>query len=135
MITWNREEIVWAAGLLEGEGSFHNPTNGQIQISCYSSDRDVLEKLLKIFQLGAIYNQTMYPDSMSKKQMFVWKVGQRADVLAILFAIFPFMGERRKQKIKEIVANYQLPKVVYQRNRRRGFTRSKNLTKPQANMV
>jgi hypothetical protein len=48
------EEIAWAAGLFEGEGTF-TWDYGRAQLRVKMTDLDVLEKLLDIWSVGKVY--------------------------------------------------------------------------------
>jgi hypothetical protein len=53
MVT-REEEIAWAAGLFEGEGTF-TWDYGRAQLRVKMTDLDVLEKLLDIWSVGKVY--------------------------------------------------------------------------------
>lgn len=100
----------WVAGLLEGEGSFlvvsrssHLMATGRVSIQM--TDRDVLERLAEIVGTGRVseVNRTNRPD---RKPIYTWKLQARADVLALIDQVEPFMGYRRTAQI-------QLVRFVY----------------------
>ena len=49
-----KEEIAWAAGILEGEGYFGASDRKYPYLSIEMTDRDILEKLKKILPFGDI---------------------------------------------------------------------------------
>ncbi len=111
---WTRENIVWLAGYLEGEGSFAiNPDRRYIGISVTSTDLDILRKIKDIFEFGNIccsYKPENYKYVKScnpgKKTQWKWRSHKGAIVYALMVAIFPFMGIRRKEKIKECIKSW-----------------------------
>ena len=102
----SEQEIAWLAGLLEGEGAFmlgKNWVNKKAYIYpvivVSMTDKDVVDRV------AAIFGNTTY---CSKPQESHWKLlysvstsGSRAVVF--LKKILPFMGERRRKKITEIL--------------------------------
>lgn len=107
---WKREDIIWAAGLLEGEGSFviSPHKNPHIRLECSSTDLDVLEKLQQSLRLGNIQKRKM--TDTSRKQAYRWYCGSNQDSLAICFAVFPFLGVRRQKRIRELASKFKPPK-------------------------
>jgi len=101
---WSRERISWLAGLLEGEGCFkvgkhRNRNTRHIRIEVVSTDRDILEKCHEIIRAGHIY---VYPHRKYKTQ-YRYSVASEGSVIAVMFAIYPFMGARRRLKIRECI--------------------------------
>ena len=125
MSFWNREDIVWAAGLLEGEGCFHKHSQREhrLLVSVSTTDLDVAKKLQESFHLGTITKPSMDPRNNKGKQPYLWSVQNSYDAAAIMFAVFPFMCSRRKKKIKELIANYVPPKPngLGRRGKRKNF--------------
>jgi len=94
-------DIAWAAGFLEGEGSFII-NKGSGQISGYNTDIEVLDKLRKMFG-GRIVSKSQYFSTFeSRKEYFQWYCsGSRAR--GIMMTIFSFMSVRRKEQIKKVL--------------------------------
>lgn len=99
--------IVWAAGLLEGEGCFSRhlrKSNGQIgyAIHCEMTDEDVVRKLHSIFKVGTVVprlNISGRKDKRTRKQSWIWSVQNKAGVVQVLSQIKPYMCSRRLEKI------------------------------------
>ncbi len=92
-------DIAWAAGLLEGEGSFYLRNDATAKIQCGMTDLDVLEKLQGIFG-GKIYKQKIVNDKW--KQVWVWNLeGPKA--FSAMLEIRPFLLKRRASKVDEII--------------------------------
>lgn len=113
---WFRENISWAAGLLEGEGCFTvapcKSVNGQytypyFKIDCTSTDRDVLERLQTIFG-GYIYLLKKRP--IEYKPAYRWCIQSKEHVYAVCAALYQFMCTRRKEKIKEMMLAFSANK-------------------------
>jgi len=111
---WTRENILWASGLLEGEGCFtlatHKPKNRgraylYLRVDATSTDLDVLEKLQNIFG-GSLY----FLNRDKGKPIWRWCVQKLEDVYAICVAVYPFMCKRRQSRIRELVDAFKSPK-------------------------
>ena len=93
--------IVWAAGFLEGEGSFLI-NKGSGRISGYNTDIENLSKLRDIFGGRIVSKSQYYATYEKRKEYFEWYCsGSRAR--GIMMTIFPFMSERRKRQIKRVL--------------------------------
>jgi hypothetical protein len=112
-----RENILWAAGLLEGEGSFRarvvkSKTGTQhwaisIQCALHCRDKDVLEKLQSI--LGGNISGP-YPDYQNHKgqeHMMYWGVYNKNDCYATVAAVFQFLGKRRQEQCLKLIEAFK----------------------------
>lgn len=83
-------DIAWAAGFLEGEGSFS--LTHRTSVCCISQvQREPLERMVKFFG-GSIYPH-------GQRNILKWKVtGPRA--MGIMLTVFDFMSPRRKGQIR-----------------------------------
>lgn len=106
-------EVVWAAGLLEGEGCFSlfhrtyksGNTCPTFAIHCEMTDEDVIRKLYTVFRVGTICTrENKRADGRIRKRSFIWSVQNKRGVKFILQAILPHMCLRRTLKIKEMLA-------------------------------
>lgn len=93
-------DYAWAAGLLEGEGSFFVKTGTYSPVvSCEMTDLDVLERLKNIFG-GSIYAMSRRNEKW--KDTWRWKLyGDNA--VQCMQLILPYMLKRRTSKIKELI--------------------------------
>ena len=103
---WTAEGLSWAAGLLEGEGSFHVANAygkwGGVRMSVTSTDLDVLEKLHLFLGMGAVYGPTP-PARAHYKPQWQWRLSRRELVQALCEAMRPLMCSRRKQQIDAMI--------------------------------
>lgn len=106
---WNRGNIMWLAGYLEGEGSFRHKKNGCSDIIAASTDLDVLDKVKEIAGCGRIYflkgKQNKKGDNY--KPQWQWTCYRKYETYALLATIYSFMGGRRKEKIKECLREFK----------------------------
>lgn len=108
-----RETACWIAGLLEGEGCFsifirssatHN--HKSLAIHCEMSDEDVIKKLHVLAGCGTVnkrLNMSGRKDRRERKQTWIWSVQNHEGINKVCKLIYPFMGNRRQQKIKEML--------------------------------
>lgn len=108
----NRDDLIWLAGWLEGEGTFyyiHSSVNSAaLKIQAFSTDRDVIEKVARL--LGDRHITTIPPRECRGTQ---WKSngGNRTELggepaAALMRALLPFMGLRRTEQIKKALARW-----------------------------
>lgn len=121
------EEIAWAAGLFEGEGCiaiqrFKRRTS--VSLTLTSTDRDVLERFALVVERGRIGSQDMTKRPAHYKQLWIWKVGARADVEAVLDLFWAFLGERRRATAIDVMG--QVTPVVGRAERQRRATHCRN---------
>lgn len=107
---WTRENIIWLAGLLEGEGCFYlrkqRAGNGRSvpTISLEMTDRDVVERAKWIAGVGgAIGTKDRSNRPFNAKPIHHWIVQSQWEAAALMYAVFPWLGERRQAKIREVL--------------------------------
>lgn len=99
-------DIAWAAGIIEGEGCFTRNSVGSPLVQVQMNDRDVIERLCNLFgtKMGGPYGP--YGNEKATKPRYrFYTAGPRA--IGIMFTLFTFMGQRRRDRIKEIVASWR----------------------------
>lgn len=103
----HKRSIEWAAGLFEGEGSIVvRPERGSIQITLYSTDKDIIILFYNTVGVGTIHGpikQTRGVDGKSPekyKAMWTW-TAYSTNAKKVLQVFLPYFGERRKAKAIE----------------------------------
>lgn len=99
-----RDDLLWLAGLLEGEGSFDLHRGRYPRIRLGMTDRDVVGRAATL--LGGRIRLSLKP----RPNKATWHVeisGRKA--VAVMVAILPFMGARRSARIAEILGHASLP--------------------------
>lgn len=97
--------IEWATGLFEGEGciSFRRMRNRKdsykISVSLASTDKDVVDKFCSIVNKGRVKG----PYKGTNKPNYIWEVQNYSDCLNVLGQLYPYLGNRRKQKADEFI--------------------------------
>jgi hypothetical protein len=101
-------DIMWLAGLLEGEGCFRWNVD-TAHISLRMSDRDVVERahrLLGATQGIVVQEPERKPGINSKRTMYRVQIcGKRA--MGWMMTLYPLMGERRRAKIRDVIATWR----------------------------
>ena len=104
------QDIAWVAGLLEGEGCFSNRanqkngTNNQIRIALEMTDEDVIRRAAKILHgnvMGPYVRKSTHGSGFDKPMYRADWAGSRA--AGIMMTVYSFMGNRRQERIKEIL--------------------------------
>ena len=94
-----QSDIAWAAGLYEGEGSLIKRTGRTTwQLTIKSTDLDVLQKFLNIFDVGSIHFCTAPSLKPHWKPIWQYAVSNKGGMHKILTAILPHLGSRRAYK-------------------------------------
>jgi hypothetical protein len=89
------EELAWAAGLFEGDGSItRNGTVPVLQMKL--CDEDVLRRFSDIMRVGTVYGPYSYEqaDGHKRKPFWVWNC-QSANAEHALRCMAPWLGYRR----------------------------------------
>ena len=99
-------DIVWAAGLFEGEGCIHTlqmtkAKNTYITLRQTMTDKDVMEKFVNIVGYGNLLGPSWKKNST--KPIWDWNVTKKSEVLRILKMFLPHFGIRRAAKAIEAI--------------------------------
>lgn len=92
------QEIAWAAGLFEGEGSMtlhESGGNTWLAIQLSMVDRDVVERFHQIVGAGTVRIQ--HRKCERHNTLRTWRVGG-ADAAEIIIGFLPYFGERRRAR-------------------------------------
>jgi len=106
---WNREDIIWAAGLFEGEGCITFNGCKYAKLALGTTDMDVISKFHSIVKLGSINKSIVKARPQATKQgkpyktCFYWSVTRFEHVQAILAAFWPWLGQRRRARAEEVL--------------------------------
>lgn len=94
----DRDDVVWLAGLLEGEGSFDLQRGRYPRVRLAMTDRDVVGRAATLF--GSSIRLTL---RVPHKPTWHAEIqGERA--VEVMRAVLPFMGARRSQRIAEVLS-------------------------------
>ena len=100
------EDVVWTAGFLEGEGSFHIwKTKGHLRprVKASQIDTEPLERLKTIWGGSVTIERRAGSDYQTRREINYWSLSnQRAANLMEL--VRPFMSARRREQIDQALA-------------------------------
>jgi hypothetical protein len=112
----NTREIAWLAGILEGEGNFRaNTRTVSPVIRLKMTDKDVVDRVAalwgnKVGQRELPSGKIAYTTNVYGPQAVGW-----------MMTVFTFMGDRRKAKIKKLIANWKASPYKQHRSRHSGL--------------
>lgn len=96
----DRDDVVWLAGLLEGEGSFDLHRGRYPRVRVAMTDRDVIGRAATL--MGVSVRLSLKP-APQKAMWHAEASGPKAE--AIMRAILPHMGARRSARIAQILGH------------------------------
>ena len=102
----NKDELLWASGLFEGEGwiSIQNSTPC---LGIQSCDKEVLERVQAAVGEGNIYHRKPrvydYEKIQSRKEQWAWRVGGIEKVEKIIDLLWYGLSTRRRERAKEVL--------------------------------
>lgn len=110
-VSIGRNQFVWLAGLLEGEGSFSVRKDGlrsTAKVCVNMTDKDVIEHVASLV-VSRIQTSRLHKVGLKPQYIAQISGGSAVSFLQILA---PLMGQRRQQQIARAIAAYN-PKVPY----------------------
>ncbi len=95
----NREQLIWLAGWMEGEGTFQLAGAQKVtaHIAVSSTDRDVVERAAKI--LDTVVHEYKTPKGNPLYRVYLNSV--RA--VDVMIQLYPLMGSRRREQILSVL--------------------------------
>lgn len=102
----DREDLIWLAGLLEGEGAFDLHKGKYPRIRVGMTDRDTIGRAATL--MGAKVRLSLKP--APAKGMFHAEI-TGAKATALMWELLPHMGARRSAKIAEVLGHATLDPV------------------------
>ena len=98
--------IEWAAGILEGEGSFNiyqranRPLGSkQCTITCEMTDKDTIYNLRTALGAGTIASRGARPN---RKPTHILSIQKMEEVFSTLINVMPYLNSRRLARAKEL---------------------------------
>jgi hypothetical protein len=99
------QDICWLAGLMEGEGTFIMTSGRSPTMTIQMNDKDVITRVAELTR-GPVYGPYWY-----KRNNGVFRTsihGQHA--IGWMMTLYSQLGERRRAKIREVLATWQASK-------------------------
>ncbi len=101
-------ELGWLVGIIEGEGSIscrYNKKTGYLcaELTVSSTDEDMVDRLHDLYPGKSAYVKK-YKNHY--KEQYIWAVTSRQGIRTIVNTIYPYMGKRRKEKIDQVLLEF-----------------------------
>lgn len=110
-------EVAWAAGLFEGEGTAFVSGGGQ-RLAIEMTDYDVLLRFQRTVGCGSLAARAPRPSAQAHhKQVWVWQVAHKMDVILVGELLLPYLGRRRTEAVERVLEAARARRTL---RRRRG---------------
>jgi hypothetical protein len=96
-----QSEVAWAAGLFDGEGCF-TLSDGRPRAKLNSTDEDVVQRFADIVWVGQVREERSL-EKRGYKRQWEWYTGSKKDVAHIILLLWPWLGQRRREKALEVL--------------------------------
>lgn len=110
MIEVNRENLAWAAGFFDGEGTVgcrKGPKKVQLQLKVGQADPETLEKFLDAIGFGKIYGPYTHDKRPNRKPMWNYTVTKHEHVQAAIAMMWPFLGTIKREDALRALTTYR----------------------------
>lgn len=96
----NQADIAWFSGFFEGEGNVSVTKKGRhVHLRISQKDRSLLDRVKDITGVGTVVLRTNH--SRPGQDYYVWQTGAKANVCALMKAMFPYVyGPKRKELLE-----------------------------------
>jgi hypothetical protein len=101
-VSFGHEELAWAAGFFEGEGSI-TQSNGRPLLQVRNNDPAPLHRFRRAVQAGKVYGPYTTRTRMSRKPFWQW-AATGCDGLDVLRMLSPWLSERRLGQAFDMLA-------------------------------
>jgi len=98
-------DLAWLAGLFEGEG-YIGIKRGRLVLVLSMTDKDVVQRAHTIAHVGVMYERKQR--TKTGKQVWMWTVTRIEHAAGLAMTLYPLLGERRRQRIKEALASWKI---------------------------
>jgi hypothetical protein len=106
MKTLHKFELGWVVGILEGEGCFTllRRSSGAIypRVQVKMTDEDAVRRLKRWTGLGNVFGPWKDGSYRGRKPQWEWAVQKVEDVRTLMKMVYPFMGKRRRERIRQV---------------------------------
>lgn len=96
MTKWDEEDLIYAAGFLDGEGCFHVQKHDKISILCSNTYKPVIEWFGKTF--GGSVSKSNRKLKENHRTIYTWQVVAN-DAVKVCQAIAPYLKEKTSQAL------------------------------------
>lgn len=100
-------EVAWFTGLFEGEGNISFAHKHSVQLRLAMTDLDVIERVHKMTDCGSIIEMPPPKAHPRWKVKYRWVATHKQDVVPLLTAMIPLLGERRQARAIEALGRLE----------------------------
>jgi hypothetical protein len=97
-------EVAWAAGLFEGEGSISTtgvPAYPYLRFGLTTTDEDVIRQFARVVRVGSVSQPRTLA---SGKRAWAWRAAALSDVQHVIELFRPYLSGRRSARLAEVMA-------------------------------
>lgn len=94
-------DLAWLAGIIEGEGCLSPCGPNSWRVGVKMTDEDVVRRVADVAGVGRVAGP--YEPRNGNKPQWTWTVSKSSDVVGLLATLWPFFGERRRERAGEIL--------------------------------
>jgi hypothetical protein len=99
------QEIAWAAGLFEGEGTMVVARGKYAVMALQMRDRDVVERWALVVGCGQkVRCEKRAVRNPAHSDIYRCEIAKRVDVRRVLTMFLPYLGERRAERARQVLA-------------------------------
>ena len=100
-MTPTSEEVAWAAGFFEGEGTVARRKQGRF-IAINNTDVDVLERFHAIVEVGVVRGPYGPYNDLSRKPIWTWSVSNAEGRQHVADLLSPWLSVRRCEQLADV---------------------------------
>jgi hypothetical protein len=97
-------EVLWAAGLFEGEGWFTNSRTGTHwypKAGVQMADEEIIRRFHAVMGLGRVHGP--YQKGSNRKPQWQWQANGR-EARQVIHRLLPYLGSRRQLRAMEVIS-------------------------------
>lgn len=98
----DREELAWAAGFFDGEGTASYERSGQygqLRLQVGQKDRRPLDRFCAAVGVGRIYTS-------NKRDIFRWHTNRSADAIAAIGFLWTWLDQPKREQVRSAMSTF-----------------------------
>ena len=104
----SNNEIIWAAGFFDGEGSLHIAKKvNHVRIALGQVDPRPLERFQRAVGVGRVYGPYRSKRWPVQREQWAFRTGKKDEINHILNLLWPWLDEYTKETIRERLATVE----------------------------
>lgn len=103
----DREQIAWAAGVFEGEGSARKRMGYGQAMQLVMTDEDIIRRFNDAVKVGYVNGPYGPYQPQQTKPQWHWAACKFEEAQAVAAMLWPWLGPRRKNQIRDMLGRGQ----------------------------